>query len=245
MTKNNVTHLYIEPAISSFDAVAVCHRPRGSGPPVVAALAADLDIARRLIGAPAAAEARDRELAAARRALAAAEATIAGFTEANGKLAAKIQQLTDIKLNLSAGESSHSSSAYPRRPRGTKAARAVQPDYRSAADIWLSGETLLRPKRAAFKKSRGRNSVLVTFDDDIVMRVSTYLDGQAGLNAAAQFCRSSRQGAPETQVDRLRRMAAGNADPMQSQWVRDTKGTWRLVEIRDCPAVVLAEFVEE
>lgn len=77
-------------------------------------------------------------------------------------------------------------------------------------------------------------AAIVEFADGQTYRVSTYLDGQAGLNEAAAHVRSLRQ-VPTVQP----------WDRPSGQWLRDAKGAWRLVpELHDVPAIASVRYVD-
>lgn len=183
-----------------------------------------------------------------------------------------------------------------------RAARDVQPDYRTAAEVWLAGDVLCRPKKADYRKGESK-PVEVVFADGETVRTSTYLDGQAGLNAAGQFARATRQNVQRVdaplpwlalydhvaakvgcriaradgeswrfegpgddsatdcydsqaalrevcnrhdldffaEMDEARALCPEWVEATRAgagTWVRDSRGTWRLVDIQNCPDIV-------
>lgn len=245
--------LFIDGQQSTDGAIAICWRPDGRGsdngrmPPQLVALAADETAARRLVDGwgPVLPGAVDK---AAGRVLA---ATVA-YREDIGRLRSlvtdlqsKLQSITEERDMLDTAVKALSSGAEARPPRAAPARgkSEAKADYRTAAEVWRAGDVLKRAGRAAFKRSRGPQTVTVLFADGIEMRVSTYLDGQEGRNAAAQFARSVRQAEPVPMVEILRRRARGETG-QAPEWIRDTKGAWRKILIGSCPDVLSVEFVE-
>lgn len=121
-------------------------------------------------------------------------------------------------------------------------APAMPASWRTAAEAWLAGETVQRPRRSAYKKASRPSTVAVTFADGVVIRSSTYLPGEDGIADAVRFARTVRQSTKLSQVERLRRRAMRLQDEAP-QWVHTPKG-WRLVTYRACPDVVSARYVE-
>lgn len=148
-------------------------------------------------------------------------------------------EIDRLRSRLQSLEATNARTACPTPANVTRlpAARKTRlaPDYRTAAETWLAGEVLSRPKKAEYRKGESK-PVAITFADGVVMRVSTYLDGQAGLNEAGRFARASRQARPNM-VETLRRRARGEAQAV-GRWVRDSGGAWRLVNIQPCPDIV-------
>ena len=119
--------------------------------------------------------------------------------------------------------------ASPALPRTAPARRSreVKPDYRTAAECWLAGESPERAKRAEYRKGERAQPVVVLFADGVEIRTSTYLDGQKGKNAAAQFARASRQfveeSKPEYPAHELYRHIAQS---LGCELVEDGDGIW-------------------
>jgi hypothetical protein len=125
--------------------------------------------------------------------------------------------------------------------------RTVAPDYRTAAEIWAAGGTVKRSKRT---KNGTARTAIATFADGETVRVTTYLDGQAGLNEAGAFARSTRQNPLRFEPYRHktwdgkvehRNRIIGNP----TQWVRDGAGVWRLVAIEQCPEIVSLRYADQ
>lgn len=159
------------------------------------------------------------------------------------------EEIARLRARLAVLEASNAPAPSPTpatvrtHPRAIQRAPSVKPDYRSAADVWLSGDVLHRPKKSDYRKGVSK-PVVVTFADGEIMRVSTYLDGQAGLNSAGQHARAIKQGRPPTMIEILRARTAG-VDLGAGKWVRDSRGTWRLVQVTDCAPVLMAEYAAD
>jgi len=156
-----------------------------------------------------------------------------------GDLMARIREL---EAELAAERAKNAELAtHTRVARVATRARKGAPDWRTAAECWLAGEPVVRPSRAAYKRSKAPQTVRVDFADGESVRLSTTLDGPEGIAECVRTARASRQGRPRM-VDRLRARAAKNET--SGEWVRDAVGRWRCVEVWPCPAVLSAEFVE-
>lgn len=132
--------------------------------------------------------------------------------------------------------------AAPKAARPRKAAALDVSAIRTAAEEWQAGEAARRPRKSAYRKGEAK-AVRVTFADGVTVRASTYLDGDAGIIEAVRFARTIRQ---SPRIDRMHKGKRGVwfEENRAGQWVRDGKGCWRLLQIRECPAVVSAEFVQ-
>lgn len=118
--------------------------------------------------------------------------------------------------------------------------RAVSADYRTAAEKWLAGEKVTHPKKSEYKKSCGAQSVVVTFADGESMRVSTYLDGQSGLNEVARFCRTARQ------FSHIGKRLAWQGNDIPGTWIQDSAGCWRCIpKMLAVPAIVSVEYADD
>jgi len=123
--------------------------------------------------------------------------------------------------------------------------KGVKPDYRTAAEIWAAGGTVKRAKRT--KASGDPRSVIVKFADGRAIRVSTYLDGQAGLNEAGAFARSVLQTPLRTEKAKVgwgdsARTVQGVTVDQGGSWTRDGAGVWRLLNIQPVPELVSVEY---
>jgi hypothetical protein len=121
--------------------------------------------------------------------------------------------------------------------------KAVAPDYRTAVEKWQAGEAVKRTKRTGKGTAR---TVIVRFVDGVETRVSTYLDGQAGLNEAGAFARSIRQTPLRTEkvkIDWLiKRTVDGVTVDQGGEWVKDGQGVWRLVSTVSIPDLASVEY---
>jgi len=157
-------------------------------------------------------------------------------------------EIARLRARIATLEAANDTAPTPTPAKARTHPRAVQraasePDYRSAADVWLAGDVLHRPKKAEYRKGVSK-PVVVTFADGEIMRVSTYLDGQAGLNSAAQHARTVKQARPPAMIEILRARTRG-IDLDAGKWVRDSRGCWRLVQVTDCAPVLMAEYAAD